>query len=384
MRRLHSRLRCWANDLSITSFKTTIYFKRHKGRCHQCKKIRLESVDFLATESLHTTKRLSAWLGAMCEFAAVSRVAEFVELPKQTLWRADLKRMQEYFSKYEIPPVSNISVDEVYARAWHDNDETTYDRYFTLITDLDAHKVIWVEESRSKAALDRFFQRIGAEGRSKIKVVAIDQHDEYVRSIAEHVPHAVTVFDRFHLMKAFEEAANDTRKRLFKMIPGKDVKEIARGSNRFIFLKAASKRTSEEASLMATIQKNEAFLNLEMIKERMISLFNEQTADDARKVFEQIGAWIWEAGFPELKKWWSNLNKVWATVANFFRYRVTTSLSEGINNVVKSIKRRAFGFRNMEYFRLKILQVCGLMSSRFMYQTGGWTPQAQALLAEIK
>jgi|GEM_PF-1248804 len=384
MARIHSRDRCWAHDLGIADFKTTVHFKRFKARCSHCRKVRLESVDFLASETLHTTKRLSMWLGAMCEFAAVSRVAEFASLPKQTLWRADLLRMQEYFSSYEIPASSHISVDEVYARAWHGEDENNYDRYFTLITDLDAHKVVWVEESRSKAALDRYFQRIGEEGRKRIKVVAIDQHEEYVRSIAEHVPHAATVFDRFHLMKTFEEAANETRKRLFKMLPGKDVKEIARGRNRFVFLKAASKRTAGETTLMETIQKNQAFLHLELIKERMISLFSEMTADEARTVFDEIGSWIVEAGFPELKKWWVNLNKVWDTVANFFKFRVTTSLSEGINNVVKSIKRRAFGFRNMDYFRLKIMQVCGLMNSQYMNQTGGWTPKGLALLADIK
>lgn len=65
----------------------------------------------------------------------------------------------------------------------------------------------------------------------------------------------------------------------------------------------------------------------------------------------------------------------WATVKNYFRFRVTSALSEGINNVIKMLKRRAFGYRNMEYFRLKILQVCGYLNSRFIPSIDSMTSQ---------
>jgi transposase len=63
-------------------------------------------------------------------------------------------------------------------------------------------------------------------------------------------------------------------------------------------------------------------------------------------------------------KWYNNLEKGWDTLKNYFRYKATSALSEGINNVIKTIKRRAYGYRNMEYFRLKIMQVCGYLNSR--------------------
>jgi transposase len=60
----------------------------------------------------------------------------------------------------------------------------------------------------------------------------------------------------------------------------------------------------------------------------------------------------------------------WARLANYFRYRVTSAVSEGINNVIKALKRRAYGYRNMEYFRLKILQQCGYLNSRHIPHPG--------------
>ena len=65
-------------------------------------------------------------------------------------------------------------------------------------------------------------------------------------------------------------------------------------------------------------------------------------------------------------QWYRNFEKGWERIKNYFQYRVTSALSEGHNNVIKMLKRRAFGYRNMEYFRLKIMQVCGYLNSRYI------------------
>ena len=208
--------------------------------------------------------------------------------------------MERYFEEYKLPEnLTHLSVDEVYARSKHDEGETRNDRFFTVITDLKTHKVVWVETSRSRIGLDRFFARLGPERCEQIVVVATDQHDDYACSIRDHCINAIQVFDRFHLMKAFEEAVNDTRKTLYKMLPQSSVKKLAKGKYRFVFLKAENKRTDEERlNMKKVMQDNEAFINLELIKERMLSFFDEKDAQSAWRVFLEIGDWIYEAGFP--------------------------------------------------------------------------------------
>ena len=76
--------------------------------------------------------------------------------------------------------------------------------------------------------------------------------------------------------------------------------------------------------------------------------------------------WAWQAGFKYLQNWFNHLHSGWETLENYFKYRVTTALSEGLNNVVKTIKKRAYGYRTSEYFRFKIMQVCGYLNSRFI------------------
>lgn len=373
------RYRVRLETLPILGLRCFVHLWRHKGHCPRCKKARAEHVSFVAKETPHLTEEYAWWIGRLCEIAAISRVAELVGHDEMTTWRVDLRRMKRMLADYRIPEVRRISVDEVYARKKpRHGGESRDERFFTVISDLDTRRVIWVSESRRKEALDQFFLLIGAEAASRIEVAAIDQHDGYAASVREHCPKATVVWDRFHVMKIFEEAVNDTRKQLHEeQSAGTEMKRLTLGRYRFVFLKRATRRTpSERQHVDEVLRTNERFAKLELIKERMITFFDQPSEDAARLVWDEVGEWIWQAGFEPLMRWYRSLENGWDTLKNYFRFRVTTSLSEGHNNVIKALKRRAYGYRNMEYFRLKIMQVCGYLNSRYV-------PTQHQLLAQI-
>lgn len=374
------RHRLVLRDLPLRGFQTLVRLWRRKGYCPTCKKARSERVAFLAKESPHFTQDYAWWLGTMCEFAPVSRVAEMVSEGNMTVRRIDLKRMQRMLKHYKIPDVTHIAVDEVYARKKSRyKDEDRDQRFFTVITDLNTRRVIWVAESRKKVALDQFFKLIGKEACARIVVVAIDQHEAYAASVKEHCKDAKVVWDKFHIIKNFEEAVNEVRKSLHARLPNKSpLMRLTRGKYRFSFLKKASRREGEEARhIDEVVRENADFAALEVIKERMLGFFDCTDVASAWEVMWEIGRWIRQkvaadlaagnpAAFIHLKNWWENLASGWATLKNYFEFPVTSSLAEGVNNVIKSLKRRAFGFRNMDYFRLKIMQVCGYLNSRYI------------------
>ena len=98
----------------------------------------------------------------------------------------------------------------------------------------------------------------------------------------------------------------------------------------------------------------------------MFQIFESPNAEEARYKFEQLGLWIHQEKFQALTRWWKNFNQGWETFKNYFKFRVTSSLSEGVNNVIKTLKKKAYGYKNMAYFKLKILQVCGFLNSRYI------------------
>lgn len=368
--------------LPMGVLRTNFHFMRTKANCAGCKKARSERIDFLAPETPHLTKCFSEWLGMLTEIAPVSRSAELVGLEAQTLWRIDFARMKRLLQTYKIPLPKKISVDEVYARRTSRySGESRNERFFTVVTDLETRKVIWVSESRSQKGLDQFFLLIGKDACKKIELVAMDQHEDYAASVREHCKSAVIVWDRFHLSQNFEEAVNDTRKELHgEQAQGSELKRLSRGKFRFLFVKKAKHRTEEEkVHINDVLKANEQFMKLEIIKEAFLSFFDLKTEEEARARFEELGDWIFQAGFQPLMRWYNNLELGWETLKNYFRYKATSALSEGINNVIKTIKRRAYGYRNMEYFRLKIMQVCGYLNSRLLPPLAAAENQLDAL-----
>jgi len=374
------RHRLILRDLPLRGFQTLVRLWRRKGYCKQCKKVRSEKIAFLSKESPHFTQDYAWWLGTMCEFAPVSRVAEMVGEGNMTVRRIDLKRMQRMLKHYKMPDVTHIAVDEVYARKKSKfKDEDRDQRFFTVISDLNTRRVIWVAESRKKVALDQFFKLIGKEACERINVVAVDQHEAYAASVKEYCKNAKVVWDKFHIIKNFEEAVNEVRKSLHNRLPyNSPLLRITRGKYRFSFLKKANRREKDEAkNIEEVVRENEDFAALEIIKERMLSFFECTDAASAWEVMWEIGRWIrqkvagdaaggQEQSFKPLFTWWENLASGWSTLKNYFEFPVTSSLAEGVNNVIKSLKRRAFGYRNMDYFRLKIMQVCGYLNSRYI------------------
>ena len=348
--------------------EVTATLKRRRGHCSNCKKSRAEYVEWISEETPHLTDDYAHWLGRLSEFSPISRAAEFMGIDSMTLWRVDFAQMKRRLQNYRIPPVTQIAVDEVYVvRKQKGIPLPREKRFFTIISDLKTRKVVWVSEGRSKASLDQFYILLGPEACQKIEAVAMDQFDGFSSSTSDYCKNATIVWDRFHVMQNLGEVINQTRMRLHEeLLKGSDLHRLTRGRNKYIFLKKESRRTSSERRLIEDVTKeNEFFLRLELIKERMFQFFNVQTEEEAKRIFDEVGEWIYRSGFMDLIQWHKRLEASWGTLKNFFRFRITTALAEAKNNVIKALIRRAYGYRNMEYFRLKIMQVCGYLNSQF-------------------
>lgn len=365
----HGSYNITLQHLPLFNFQTHLRLKRRKGFCPTCKKIRSERLDFIAPESPHYTAEYSWWLGRLCEFSTITRAAKFTGQNEMTLWRMDFERMRRMFQHYKIPKVSRISVDEVYAQKYRPGfrNQGRDKSFFTVICDLDSRRVIWVSDSRSQSALDEFYTVIGPERCNEIEVVVADQHDAYKASTQNHCPKATFVWDRFHLVQTMEKAVDETRRELHAQLRDPETKRLTRGKWKYIFLQKAERRSERDREhLDEVFKRNEKFAKLDMIKEKFLTFFEAKNEIDGDCILADIGIWLNQSDFLTLRKWHEQLMKGWKTLRNWFKFRVTTSLSEGQNNVIKTLKKKAYGYKNMAYFKLKILQVCGFLNSNYI------------------
>lgn len=377
----HDKYFVRAKHLRICSWTVEVCFFREKRHCQSCSKVRTEWTDFMCPASPHMTLELAWWLNRLSEITTVLQVARLESVDKMAAYRVDKYILYRLLQGYKIPKVTHISVDEVYARSpvQQKPNETRDDLFLTVIVDHRTRKVIWVSQSRRKEALDQFFQMIGEEACKDIKVVTCDQHAGYAESVREYCPRADLVWDRFHLVQKFNEALNEERKHEWEGQKGVDgdkaEDDLLAGKYRYIYLtKAKNRSKKDEWHLEEVMKANARICYLEFIKEHFHKMFEESDETKACEMLNQCYEWATSMGAKHLARFfWGLIDRV--ELKNYFRHRLTSGLSEGINRAIKTLKWVAYGYKDMMYFALKILQKCGYLNSRYamnwLYQDCG-------------
>ena len=229
-----------SHHLRVMSWTVVVCFWREKRFCAVCNKIRSEAIDFICATTPHVTEELAWWINRLTEITSVLSVSNLESIDKMTCYAVDKYILTRLLQGYRIPKITQIAVDEVYARGplQLKEGETRSDLFLTVIVDIKTHKAIWVSKSRRKEALDEFFVLLGEEACKEIEVVATDQHEDYAASVRQYCPKATLVWDRFHLMRIFEEAVNETRKVLHaEQDTGSELQRLSRGKFRYLIFK---------------------------------------------------------------------------------------------------------------------------------------------------
>lgn len=358
-----------AKHVRAMGWSAEVCFFREKRHCSNCKKVRSEWIDWLCPTSPHMTMELSWWINRLSEVTTVMQVSKLEAIDKMACYKVDKYILQRLLQGYKIPTVTHISVDEVYARSnvQKKKGETRDDLFLTVVIDQRTHKVIWVSQSRRKEALDLFFELIGPEGCKQIKVVTCDQHRGYAESVAQYCPEADLVWDRFHLVQSFNEALNEERKKEWDRYGDPSLKEddLLAGKYRYVYLtKAKNRNKTDQRHIDMVMKKNERIAKLEMIKEHFHKMFDQTDELTAQVMLLECLEWSMQTGSLFLQKYFQALRdrrELW----NYFKHRLTSGVSEGVNRAIKTLKWVAYGYKDMAYFALKIMQKCGYLNSRY-------------------
>jgi transposase len=364
----HSQYKVVARHMRMMGWFVSVLFYREKRWCETCRGNTSEFIEFLCPTSPHITLELAWWINRLSEITSVLAVSELESVDKMACYKVDHHILSRLLQGYEIPKVKRISVDEVYARSEKQRKagETRDDLFLTVIVDQKTHKVIWVSQSRRQEALDTFFELLGPEACKEIEVVATDQHEAYTASVKKYCPQAEVVWDRFHLVQKFNEALNEERKlELAKIDPEGEMGDLLNGKYRYVFMSKAENRSKKDQRHIDEVMRlNERVAKLELIKEHFHRMYNAPDVLSAQVMFSECYQWAMQTNANFIVDWIRRVmgdQRFW----NFWVYRLTSGVSEGINRAIKGLKWQAYGYKNMAYFALKIMQKCGYLNHRF-------------------
>jgi len=198
-----------------------------KLRCRRCRRVRVERLDFVDT-SQRVTMRLGTYAAELCRRGlAVETVADHLDLDPKTVKQFDKQALTEKFGQTAYDGLERIAIDEIAVKKGH--------RYMTVVLDYDTGRVVWMGQGRQIATLDAFFEKMPGDVRGRIQAVALDMHEPYIQAVAKWCPSADIVFDRFHVVKAFNKVIDDIRNEEFRKADAAG-RETLKGS-KYLFLK---------------------------------------------------------------------------------------------------------------------------------------------------
>jgi transposase len=308
----------------------------------------MERLPWIA-ENGRYTKRFAFFIGRKCRNMTVADVAKEQRMDWHSVKELDKQYMKEQLKRVGNPGPHIIGIDEVAIRKGH--------VYRIIVSDLERKRPIWFGGvDRSEKSLDMFYTWLGPKKADKIRLAVMDMWPAFEASTLANAPKAAILYDKFHVIKHLQEALDKVRKQEYARLTGNNRKFIK--GQKYTLLSHRENSTCNGRKNLERLLKINKRLNVAyVLKECFGQLWDYNSETWARKFFEN---WEKSLKWQRLKpyeKFCGLIERHWDGLAAYCNpeNKVSVGYVEGLNNKIRVIQRRAYGFRDEKYLRLKIL-----------------------------
>lgn len=310
---------------------------------------RLESCTFV-DKGCYFTQRFCRLVSGLCRHMSIQAVSKHLQVRWETVKNIDKNYLHQTLPALEpekLKGLKYIGVDEVARAKGHD--------YMTVVYDMVAGHLIWVEVGRTSDVFSSFLSRLSTETAKNIEAVAMDMGPAYQKSVRECLPEADIVFDRFHVMKNYSDAIKNQRRTEFRKADQKG-KELFKGCH-YLLLKNAKKLSDKQSvKLKNLLDENANMSKLYILKEQLQALWSNS---DEKVMGEQLEQWCElaeQTNMVYIRKFAKSLRKHKVGICNYAKHQLTSARIEAGNVAIGMLRKRARGIQDTEYFKLKIRQ----------------------------
>lgn len=345
--RFEENTRRWRH-LAVWGFTTWIEGPIRRMRCPKCRKVQTEAVPWARHRSLFTRYFEDA-VGLLAQKLDHTSVAALTGISWATVGSIAERLVGEHLHEDRFDDLRAIGIDEISYRRHH--------RYLTVVIDHDRERVIWVGEGKSAATLQGFFDELGPERAASIELVSIDMSGGYIKAVEECLPEATVVFDRFHVARLAQDAVDEVRRAQMRELDPEDRRSVKR--TRWLLLKRpASLRTDERARLDLVRRANNALYRAYLLKETFLGIFDHTHLRRANEALDAWLAWAQRSRLQPFVRLGRTVRKYRDGILAFIDSRLTNARLEGMNNKIRLLSHRAFGFHSAEPLIATIYLCC--------------------------
>lgn len=332
-------------DLSVFGKRCYIQLWKFRIECG-CGYNGTELIEWLSRYE-RVTVRYQKWIYAFCKRMTGIDVARIFGISKHTVYRLDNEGIEKELTEQKPIKPKRISIDEISRKKGH--------HYATIISAPNERKVLDVVKGRKMVDLVPFFEGKGVKWCKRIESVTMDAWLAYRKAIKKYCENAIICFDHFHLAQYFSKAIDKLRVNEVRKVD-KDEKEIYKGT-RWLLLKRPEKLSEDQkGKLDRLLDLNKNLYKAYILRDEFRQVFDGPSAH-SRLI--RLTLWIQKAKAARISQitGFANLIEKWESfIRNSLREDCSNSFAEGINTKVRVIQRMAYGYKDFEYLRLKIIQ----------------------------
>lgn len=317
----------------------------HRLKCKKCGCLRQEAL-LICLPKKRYTKALDRYVLELLRKSTVKDVCVHLGMSWGTVKQIHTRSLSKKYGKIKLSKLRYLGVDEIALRKGH--------RYMTVVVDLESGAVVWVAEGRGIFSLEKFLIKL-KKSRAKIKAIAMDMWPAYLTAVLNHYPYTVVVFDRYHVIANYNRMLENLRKQEAQKASKEDT-PVYRGT-RYLLLKGQEKLKDDQRAtdkLEQLLELNDSLNKAYILKEELRDIWR---CKHQQLAYERLCMWLqlmWSTGIEKLHQFAWQMAEHFDGIINFFKYRITTGPVEGINNKIKVLKRQAYGYRDLDYFKLRI------------------------------
>jgi transposase len=351
LRRL-AEARVW-RDLTIFGTTIWLYYAPCEILCPTHGRLQ-ENIPWASPQS-RVTSRLEFRICALSRMMAQNAAALLLDMAKSTLSDLLHRVITRTRAGHKIRGLVTIGVDEIsYAKGR---------KFATIVYDLNRSHVLWVGAGKGRQTIDKFFtEHLSEYQRGRIRWASCDMGQTYIAAIKHHCPNATLVLDRFHIVKALNEAVDAVRLEEWRKLEPGDQRRALKGM-RWLLALHSRNRTDDQTRVIQKIRSsNRRIHRAWVLKDEFEAFWLFEDLDTAR---EFLQSWITAAlrtRIPSLRTFALTLRNYQTHVLAFVQRHLTNAAAEGLNRVIKIVKNRASGFRNLDSFADLILLTVGDLS----------------------
>lgn len=335
-------------DLSCGDTRVLLEFEVRRVQCTSCGKVKTERLDFVADNPFYT-KRFAWYVGRRCRQASIAAVAKELRLDWHTVKTLEKQYMAEQLERAGLPGPKVIGIDEISIRKGHS--------YRIVVSDLVRKRPIWFGgEDRSEASMAQFYAALGPRKSAGIRLAVMDMWKAFRGATQAHAPQAAILFDKFHVMRHLGKALDAVRRSEYARVSAQDLRFIK--GQKYTLLSSRENLTLDgRRALQQLLAANQRLNVAYLLKESFGQLWDYRREAWARRFFEQWRASLRGQRLEPYERFAAMIERHWDGIAAYCRpeNKVSLGFVEGLNNKIRVIQRRAYGLRDPEYLRLKVL-----------------------------